>query len=172
MPSFRTITRAAATLLSGVVAALVFTYAGLLIGGYKPIAVYSGSMVPTVQVGGLAVDRVVPARDVRLGDVITFQDPYVRGRLVTHRVIRIFHTSHGVAYRTKGDANAVRDPWTISLPNRVGRMSFAVPYAGYVLWYARTREVRTALIIFAALFALSAMLRRIWRTEETAEARA
>ena len=120
-------------------------------------------MVPTVQVGGLAVDRVVPARDVRVGDVITFQDPYVQGRLVTHRVIRIFHTPHGLAYRTKGDANAARDPWTIKLPDRVGRMAFSVPYAGYVLWYAHTREVRTALILLAALFALSAMLRRIWR---------
>jgi signal peptidase len=159
------ITRAAATLSSGVVVAFVLAYAGLLVTGYKPIAVYSGSMVPTVQVGGLAVDRIVPARDVRVGDVITFQDPYVRGRLVTHRVIRIFHTSHGLAYRTKGDANTTRDPWTIKLPDRVGRMSFSVPYAGYALWYAHTREVRTALIILAAMFALSAMLRRIWRSE-------
>ena len=163
--------RAAATFSSGVVVALVLAYAGLLVTGYKPIAVYSGSMVPTVQVGGLAVDRVVPARDVRVGDVVTFQDPYVRGRLVTHRVIRIFHTAHGVAYRTKGDANATRDPWTIKLPDRVGRMSFSIPYAGYALWYAHTREVRTALIILAALFALSAMLRRIWR-DEGAEAAA
>ena len=163
MPSFRTITRAAATLCSGVVVACVLAYAGLLVTGFKPIAVYSGSMVPTVRVGGLAVDRVVPARVVRVGDVITFQDPYVHGRLVTHRVVRIFHTSHGLAYRTKGDANTVRDPWTISLPDRVGRMSFSVPYAGYVLWYAHTREVRSALILLAALFALSAMLRRIWR---------
>ena len=157
--------RATATLVSGVVVACVLAYAGLLVAGYKPVAVYSGSMVPTVQVGGLAVDRGVPARDVRLGDVITFQDPYVRGRLVTHRVIRILHTDHGLAYRTKGDANAARDPWTISLPDRVGRMSFSLPYAGYVLWYAHTREIRTALIILAALLALSTMLRRIWRTE-------
>ena len=171
MPSFRTITRAAATFSSGVVVALVLAYAGLLVAGFKPIAVYSGSMVPTVQVGGLAVDRVVPARGVRVGDVITFEDPYVHGRLVTHRVVRIFHTTHGLAYRTKGDANAVRDPWTIKLPDRVGRMSFSVPYAGYALWYAHTREVRTALIILAALFALSAILRRIWRSEGV-EARA
>jgi signal peptidase I len=165
VPSFRTIIRVTTTLLSGVVVACVLAYAGLLLTGYKPIAVYSGSMVPTVQVGGLAVDRVVPARNVRVGDVITFQDPYVRGRLVTHRVMRIFHTSHGLAYRTKGDANTARDPWTIKLPDRVGRMSFAVPYAGYALWYAHTREVRTGLIILAALFALSAILRRIWSGE-------
>ena len=88
MPSFRTIARVATTLLSGVVVACVLAYAGLLLTGYKPIAVYSGSMVPTIRVGGLAVDRVVPASDVRIGDVITFQDPYVHGRLVTHREVR------------------------------------------------------------------------------------
>ena len=163
MRSFRMITRAATTLCTGVVVASVLAYAGLLVAGYKPIAVYSGSMVPTIRVGGLAVDRVVGARDIRVGDVITFQDPYVRGRLVTHRVIRIFHTSHGLAYRTKGDANAARDPWTIKLPDRVGRMSFSLPYAGYALWYLHTREVRTGLILLGALIALSALLRWIWR---------
>ena len=171
MRSFRTIARTTATLCSGVVVVCVLAYAALLVGGYKPIAVYSGSMVPTIRVGGLAVDRVVPASDVRIGDVITFQDPYVHGRLVTHRVIRIFHTDHGLAYRTKGDANAVRDPWTIKLPDRVGRMSFSVPYAGYVLWYLHTREIRTALILLGALIALTAMLRWIWR-DEPVEARA
>ena len=165
MRSFRTIARAATTLFTGVVVASVLAYAALLVGGYKPIAVYSGSMVPTIRVGGLAVDRVVRASTVRVGDVITFQDPYVRGRLVTHRVIRIFHTSHGVAYRTKGDANAARDPWTIKLPDRVGRMSFSVPYAGYALWYLHTREVRTGLILLGALIALTTMLRLIWRAK-------
>ena len=96
---------------------------------------------------------------------ITFADPYVHGRLVTHRVIRIFHTKHGLAYRTKGDANATRDPWTIRLGGRVGRTSFSVPYAGYALWYLHTREVRSGLILVAALLLLTWMLRRIWRTE-------
>jgi signal peptidase len=171
MRSFRTITRAATTLGSGVVVACVLAYSGLLVTGYKPIAVYSGSMVPTIRVGGLAVDRVVPARDVRVGDVITFQDPYVHGRLVTHRVVRIFYTDHGLAYRTKGDANSARDPWTIKLPDRVGRMSFSVPYAGYVLWYLHTREIRAVLILLGAVLALTAMLRWIWR-EEPIEAHA
>ncbi len=163
MRSFRTIARATATLLSGVVVSCVLAYAGLLVTGYKPIAVYSGSMVPAIRVGGLAVDRVIPARDVRVGDVITFEDPYVHGRLVTHRVIHIFRTNHGPAYRTKGDANTARDPWTIKLPDRVGRMSFSVPYAGYALWYLHTREIRQALIVLGALLILTAMFRWIWR---------
>jgi signal peptidase I len=165
MGSFRMITRVAGGLLSGLAATSVFAYLALIALGYKPVAVYSGSMVPTLPVGSLAVDRGVPSTTVRVGDMITFADPYVHGRLVTHRVIRIFHTTHGLAYRTKGDANTGRDPWTIGLAAHVGRVSFSVPYAGYALWYLHTREVRTALILFSALLLLTWMLRRIWRTE-------
>jgi len=169
MRSFRTITRAATGLLSGLAAAGVLAYLGLVVLGYKPVAVYSGSMVPTMRVGSLALDRSVASSSVRVGDVITFSDPYVRGRLVTHRVIRIFHTHRGLAYRTKGDANQSRDPWTIRLPGRVGRETFSIPVAGYALWYLHTREVRTALIFLAALLLLTWMLRRIWRTEAAAQ---
>jgi signal peptidase I len=158
------ITRVAAALLSGLAAAGVLAYLALILLGYKPVAVYSGSMVPTLKVGSVALDRSIPARNVHVGDVITFSDPYVQGRLVTHRVIRIFHTHKGLAYRTKGDANAARDPWTIRLPDHVGRVAFSTPYAGYALWYLHTREVRSGLIGLAALLLLTWLLRRIWRT--------
>ena len=125
-------------------------------------------MVPTLRIGSIALDRPVPARSVRVGDVVTFSDPYVPNRLVTHRVVRIFHTANGVAYRTKGDANPSRDPWTIRLPNRVGCVQFSIPVAGYVLWYAHTREVRTALIGLAGLLVLVGLLRRIWREQPIA----
>jgi len=165
MRSFRMIMRMTATLLAGAAVACVFVYAALLVAGFNPVEVYSRSMVPTLRVGSIAFDRPVSGRSVRAGDVITFQDPYTKGRLVTHRVIRMFHTNHGLAYRTKGDANTSREPWTIALPDRVGGFSFSAPYIGYVLWYAHTREVRSALIILVALFMLISTLRRIWRNE-------
>jgi signal peptidase I len=163
--SFRTIARVTTALLAGAVVTLVAAYAGLLVAGFKPIAVYSGSMRPTLGVGSLAVDRVVPASSVRVGDVITFNDPYVRGRLVTHRVAKIVRTKDGLAYRTKGDANATRDPWAIKLNDKVGRVAFHVPLAGYALWYAHTREIRAVLLGAFALFVLIGVLRRIWRTD-------
>ena len=163
--SFRTIARVTTGLVAGSVVTLVAGYAALLVAGYKPVAVYSGSMRPTLGVGSLAVDRVVAARTVRVGDVITFNDPYVKGRLVTHRVAQIVATKHGLAYRTKGDANAARDPWAIRLDGQVGRVAFHVPLAGYVLYYAHTREIRGALIAIVAALLLVAAFRRIWRTE-------
>lgn len=165
--SVRTIARVTTALVSGAVVTLVTAYAGLLVAGYRPVAVYSGSMRPTLGVGSLAVDRVIDARKVRVGDMITFDDPTVVGRLVTHRVVQIVPTKHGLAYRTKGDANAARDPWAIRLDDKVGRVAFDVPVAGYVLYYAHTREIRTGLIGIAALSLLIGIMRRIWRNDAT-----
>jgi signal peptidase len=170
--SLRTIARVTTALVAGAVVAFVVGYAALLAAGFKPVVVYSGSMRPTLGVGSLAVDRVAPARSIRIGDVITFNDPYVKGRLVTHRVARIVPTEQGLAYRTKGDANTTRDPWTIRLDDKVGRVAFDVPLAGYLLWYAHTREIRALLLAVFAAFVLVAALRRIWRNEPARPAEA
>src|SRR5882672_7007676 len=113
--SFRTVSKVTVGLFAGSAVAFAVFYTALVAGGYKPVVVYSGSMTPTIAVGGLAVDRPIHAKDVRVGDVITFTDPYEQSRMVTHRVIAIIPTAHGLAYRTKGDANPSRDPWTIRL---------------------------------------------------------
>jgi signal peptidase I len=168
----RTIARVTTALVAGAVVTFVTGYAALLAAGFKPVVVYSGSMRPTLGVGSLAVDRVIPAGKVHVGDLITFNDPYTRGRLVTHRVVQIVPTQHGLAYRTKGDANPTRDPWAIRLNDKVGSVAFDVPLAGYVLWYAHTREVRALLLFFSAVFVLTAVLRRIWRNEPTRVAEA
>src|SRR5947207_13027515 len=92
--SFRTAARVTTALVAGAVVTLVAAYALLLVAGFKPVAVYSGSMRPTLGVGSLAVDRVAPAQTVRVGDVITFDDPCVKRRLVTHRDVRTVETKH------------------------------------------------------------------------------
>ena len=160
------VARGTVSLVAGLTVLAVLAYAGLLVAGFRPVAVYSGSMLPTLAVGALAVDRPVRASVVRVGDVISFSDPYVPGWMVTHRVIRIFQRPDGRAYWTKGDANPARDPWAIKLSGSVGRVAFDVPYVGYALVYARTRELRTALILLASLSLLVPLLRRIWRAPE------
>ena len=168
--SFRMVSKAAISLAAGLIVAFVAGYAALLVAGFKPVAVYSGSMEPQLHVGSLAVDRPIDASAVRVGDVITFPDPYIDGRLVTHRVVQILHTKKGTAYRTKGDANSARDPWTIRLDGSVGRVAFDIPFAGYALFYAHTREVRGLVLVLFCGFALVGMLRRIWRPEAPATA--
>jgi signal peptidase len=161
----RTIGSWTAGLLAGLALLAVGAYAVLLVQGYKPVVVYSGSMEPTLHVGSLTFIRAVPATQVRTGDVLTFSDPYRPERLVTHRVVRIVERPGGAAYRTKGDANPTRDPWTISLPGEVGLEQFSVPYLGYALAALQEPALRTALIVLFNAFLLYTLLRRIWRRE-------
>jgi signal peptidase len=152
----------------GLVVIAAACYAGLFLFGYAPVVVYSGSMEPRIPVGSLAVTKPVPSRSIEVGDVITFSDPYVANKLVTHRVVRIVERPNRVlAYRTKGDANAVRDPWLVELPGEVGLFKLAVPWVGYALVYARTREARTLVILLIAALALVPLLRAIWRRPST-----
>lgn len=161
------IAKRTAGLVTGLAVLAAVGYAALFVAGYQPVVVYSGSMEPTLGVGSLAVVERVPTTQVRVGDVLTFADPAQRGRLVTHRVVEVVQRpERGLAYRTKGDANTHRDPWAIALPEESGRLAFDVPYVGYALWYAKTREVRTALVLFLAGLVLTVLLRAIWRRED------
>jgi signal peptidase len=150
-------------LIGGLAVIAALALAGLRAAGSQPEVVYSGSMEPHYGIGSLVFARTIPSSEVALGDVISFHDPQQPTRVITHRVVEILDRPEGLAYRTKGDANVGRDPWTIELPEQVGRVSFGVPEVGYMLWYARTREVRTGLIAAFAAATLAFLLRAIWR---------
>jgi signal peptidase len=165
------IAKGTAGLLCGLAVLGAFAYAVLFLGGFRPVVVYSGSMEPELGVGSLAFVKSVPSDEIEVGDVITFTDPFQARRLVTHRVVEVVDRPEGgFAYRTKGDANAHRDPWAIALPAEAGRTTFDIPHVGYALWYAKTREARTLLIVLVAVLALAGLLRRIWRPQPASEA--
>jgi signal peptidase I len=155
-----------ASLVPGLAVLALLAYAVLYLAGFRAVAVYSGSMEPELQVGAVAFVRPVESAEIRAGDVITFQDPRTPGRLITHRVVERFTHEGALVYRTKGDANASVDPWTVELPGQVGRHAFDVPLAGYALIYAKTREVRSALVLLFAGVLLAWLLHRIWRRPE------
>jgi signal peptidase I len=137
--------------------------------GYERYVIVSGSMGGTYDRGSLVFDEVVPVRDLRAGDVITYRPPPGSGPsgFVTHRIVAI---EPGGRIRTKGDANPTVDPWTFRLTgDRQARVVAGVPYAGHVLAALSDRRVRMLVIgIPAALIALSA-LAGLWR-ESGAEA--
>ncbi len=159
------IAKRTASLLSGLAVLAAIAYGVLMLAGYRPVVVYTGSMEPSLRVGSLAFLEKTPSSTLKKGDVITFTDPYQPGRLVTHRIAQTIERPEGRAYRTKGDANAARDPWTISLPAQAAQVAFDVPVAGYVLWYSKTRELRFLLVVGVALSLLASVLRTIWRKQ-------
>src|SRR5438445_8989650 len=82
----RNLTRAGATVVFALSAALFAAAVTVHLGGYQMLAVESGSMSPGMPVGSLAITRTVPASTLEVGDVITFHSPQSPSMLITHRV--------------------------------------------------------------------------------------
>ena len=94
------------------------------IGGNAPLIVLTGSMDPTIKAGDLIVTKKIAAKDVKVGDVISFFDPDGNGSaIVTHRVIgiEIDETSGEIFFRTQGDNNDIADMTPVPAENLVGR---------------------------------------------------
>jgi signal peptidase len=132
---------ASAALLALLALALLMLVPPLL--GYQRYVIEGGSMGGAVPRGSIAYEEVVPAGEIRVGDVITYRPPGAE-RPITHRVAWI---GPGRRFRTKGDVNTGRDPWTFRLaqPNQA-RVVFHLPLAGYVLAALEIRPLRMAVI--------------------------
>lgn len=119
-------------------------------------AVMSGSMRPTLGVGGMIITRPVNTGDIREGDIITFS---LEKKRITHRVIGISKDESGtIAFQTKGDHN--EDPDRFPVTSRSGRGFYKlvgyVPYVGYIMAFAQTKWAFYSLI--AAILILSIWL--------------
>jgi signal peptidase len=131
-------------------------------GGYRMLVIASGSMRPTLQVGDLVLSRSTPPSRLRPGDVVTFADPQLGGRSVTHRVVRLGRDGDRFAVETRGDANQVSEHWTVPADRRVGLAVQHLPGPG--LWLLRLRSGPARAVGVFALCALlgGVLLRRIW----------
>jgi hypothetical protein len=110
----------------------------------------------------------VPTSKIRVGDVITYRPPGA-DRLITHRVV---WTGPDHRYRTKGDVNTTRDPWTFRLVKPTqARVAFHVPVAGYAIAALEIRPLRMAVIggpaLAIAAFALAGIRPRRRRSQHS-----
>jgi signal peptidase len=131
--------------------------------GYQRYVITGGSMGGAVPRGSIAYEEVVPAKSIRVGDVITYRPPGAE-RLVTHRVAWIGHDRRGARlYRTRGDENPAADPWTFRLAApKQARLAFHVPLAGYALGALSVRAVRMAVIGGPALAIAVVAFASVW----------
>lgn len=102
--------------------------------GMTPLAVLSGSMEPTYNVGSLIYVKDADPQDVQIGDPITFK--ISDDTMVTHRVVAI--DTEAQTFQTKGDANDNVDGGAVAYENLVGKPVFTIPYMGYLAVYANT----------------------------------
>lgn len=106
------------------------------------------AMDGTLGKGSVALARAVPASDLEVGDVITFERPGPEDGLVTRRIVAIEASSA----TTQGDALDVADPWTLELVDATyPRLLFGVPYVGYPFTGDVGRGGWTVLVLVAGL---------------------
>ena len=161
---------------AGRVVSTLLVAAGILFGallvlpavlGWERYVIVSGSMSGTYDRGSLVLDEVVPVDQLREGDVITYRPPAGSGPagLVTHRIVKISKDRFGGRqYRTKGDANAVADPWTFSLKGpEQARVKLGVPKAGFVVAALSDRRWRMLVVGLPAGFIALMSLGGLWR---------
>jgi signal peptidase len=132
-------------------------------GLYRPLTVLSGSMRPTFNPGDLVIVRPEPLREVRVGQVISYQVPVGVHQVETHRIVRVVHGGAHPVLQTKGDANNVRDPWTAQLSGTTAwRLAVVIPYGGYVINALRSRELHFAALVVAPGLVALLLLANLW----------
>jgi signal peptidase len=138
----------------------------LLLGiasGYRPLVDHSDSMRPAIRAGDLLITHAKPADSVRLGEIVSFKDPALAGKLVTHRVVAVHPAGSRLDFITKGDANSATESWSTVRGASIGVLRFRIPAIGRTVAWVADPVVRTAILALAALLLSTALLRRIWR---------
>ena len=131
-------------------------FVGIRAMGLATFVVTGGSMEPTIHKGSLVIDEPVPASQLRLGDIITF-DHYEQ--TTTHRIVGVEGSANGTMFSTKGDANQITDPEPLAFPGRVGLVKLAIPGAGYaVAWMQYIWRLGATLVAAVIFFACAAMV--------------
>ncbi len=140
--------------------------------GFQRYVIISGSMVPTLPVGSVVYDEVVPVSELAVGDIITFVPPpeYGIDDPVTHRIVKISIAGQGSevagqpVFHTQGDANAERDAWQMVLDGSdQARVAHHVPYIGYVYMALSIGWVQLLVIGLPAFGILVYMGITLWR---------
>ena len=129
-------------------------------GNYKLLIVESGSMEPAIKTGSVVV--VKPTESYRAGDIITFED---RGkdRTTTHRIVDMEVISGQTQYITQGDANNAEDTSKVSESKVMGKVLTSIPYAGYLLAFAKEPLGFVLLVIVPCGIVILEEVGKIWK---------
>ncbi|SDD63872.1 LamG domain-containing protein [Auraticoccus monumenti] len=155
----------ARSVLAAVVALALWGALPALIG-WQPTTVVTGSMMPRIAVGDVAVAAPAAPEAVVPGRIALFDDPDHAGRLRLHRVVDV--DEQGLLV-TRGDANPADDSSHVDPATVHGVGVLRVPAVGLpVVWFHEGRLGLLALVgaAVAALLALSALDRDLVGDDE------
>jgi signal peptidase I len=163
LPWIRIVNVAIMSISAVVVLGIMALTIGPLALPYRAYVVVSGSMEPTLPTGAVAFLQPVEANDILVDDIITFQHPDRPGDLVTHRVIGFDESSSARFFLTKGDANGAPDSWRVPVGGSGWRLTFFMPFIGYVLSLVQSPGGRIGFLVVPAVILGALTLIDIWR---------
>jgi signal peptidase len=144
-------------LIVGVLGIVVLARILPTVTGGTTFVVGGPSMEPTIPLGSAV--HVVPVTPEQLqpGDVISLQAG-IKNAVFTHRITRVVQLPDGVYLETKGDANETADPSLVPARDVIGKVTVAVPYAGFGIALLSTYQGVMFLIAFGMVLLASAWL--------------
>lgn len=131
--------------------------------GYQFKTVLSGSMEPGIKTGSIiAVKSGGDTTRFNEGDIITFKED--ENILITHRITEVIKNGNQVMYRTKGDNNNSEDMNPVLSDNVVAEYTgFTVPYVGYFIDFAKSKNGSALLLILPGILLLGFAAFSIWQ---------
>lgn len=132
------------------------------IAGYKVYIYMNDSMKPELAAGSLVLVQDIAAADIRPGDVITFPGESDPDAIKASRVVQV-NAEEGLSFVTRADASSVNDPNPVPAGRVIGKVTRTVPYLGYLLDYAQTREGVIMLVFIPGLLIIVYQLVKIFR---------
>lgn len=165
--------RLADRVMVGAVAAVsvvVIASLTLVLVGYRPLVVRSGSMVPTYRAGDVVLVEQVPVAELRPGDVASLSYYPPLEESMTHRVRSVTRPPGGITVETRGDANRVSEVWTVTPDAVAGRVVASIPALGAPATMARA--MAGPAVLMAALAAVAVWVARRRVRSSPAEPRA
>lgn len=97
--------------------------------GQKPLVVISGSMEPTLKVGGILYYEKINIDEFDEGDILVYQ---TKEHIISHRIMDINENG----FITKGDINNSVDNYLVSDEQILGKgTNWSIPFIGYYADY-------------------------------------
>ena len=120
------------------------------IWGYKPLVVISGSMEPTLKVGGILYYHDNKYQDFKVGDVLVYR---LNDHNISHRIYDI--NADGII--AKGDSNKTYDDLLITENRILGKgTNWCIPFLGYYADYVYRHKyllvISMAIVILDMLY--------------------
>jgi signal peptidase len=124
---------------------------------YPALAVASGSMLPTLNVGDLIIVQGTPPQQINAqymtGDIIVFRSPSRPEELIVHRAVRMELRDGVYWFYTHGDNNPSGEE-TFSQNDYIGKVVGRIPYVGNFSLFTSSMGNSYLLIVLIIIIAV------------------